>query len=87
MNKFAGFYLSEAAGMNNLLNTGHPELPYMEPLRINDTGAFIYKLLDSGSTVEEVIAKVSTEYEISYDTAREDVTEFVKELKAFGVNI
>ena len=84
---FTDFYLSEAAGLHMILNIGHPELAYIEPLRINETGAFVYKLLDSGNSVDEVIKRVSSEYGISEDNAREDVTEFVIKLRDFGVNV
>ncbi len=47
---------------------------------INDVGAFIWELLESEVTIEELVDAVATKYSISSDTARADIDELVQQL-------
>lgn len=82
---FEGFILREVAGKYNLLNLNNMDVPYTQPLRLNETGATIWKEITKGKTTEEIAEFLAAKYDISKETAGEDLAAFVKELKKFGV--
>jgi len=47
---------------------------------LNETGTFIWQLLDGTKTVEEIIKKVCDEFEVSYKKAQKEVINFLSEL-------
>ncbi|WP_371785129.1 PqqD family protein [Streptosporangium subroseum] len=52
---------------------------------MSGTARFIWRQIDGGRTVLDISEIVSKEYEISQETALEDVQEFVVELVGLGV--
>lgn len=50
---------------------------------LNETGAFIWELIDGKRTVEELIAELTSEYEISAEEAEKDVLEFIEDMKRY----
>jgi hypothetical protein len=50
---------------------------------LNETGAFIWELIDGKRNIGELIAELISEYEISPEEAREDVFEFIEDLKKY----
>ena len=83
----SGFVLRKAAGMINLLSIDHPDKPYVNPLRINETGAEIWEMLLLGMKEEEIAGEIAKEYEIDIKEAGEDVGAFMDSLKKFGVKV
>lgn len=47
---------------------------------LNETGAFIWDQIDGKRSVEEIIILMTSEYEVGFETAREDVFEFVEKM-------
>lgn len=80
-----GFILREVAGEFNLLNLNHFDIPYSNPLKLNETGAFIFRQFACGKTMEQIAEIMSEKYEITTETALEDIKSFSSELKTFGV--
>lgn len=52
---------------------------------INETGAWIFKKFSLNLSVEDVAKELSSEYDISYEEALEDVLSFSLELKKLGI--
>ncbi len=50
---------------------------------LNETGAFIWELIDGSRNVEEIINKLVEEYNIDKETATTDVFEFAENLKDY----
>ena len=54
-------------------------------IKLNSTGAFLWKLLSQNDQTEESLVKALTEqYTTDLGTAREDVTDFINVIKAYG---
>jgi hypothetical protein len=51
----------------------------------NETGSRIWELLAEEPTVEEVVAQIRGEFEVSEEQAQADVTAFLEELAAKGM--
>ena len=50
---------------------------------LNETGAYIWELINGKRSVEEIINVVTTEYEIDYETASKDVFSFIENMRNF----
>lgn len=50
---------------------------------LNETGAFIWELIDGKRTVEELKNALTSEYEISAEEAERDIFEFVENLRKY----
>jgi hypothetical protein len=50
---------------------------------LNDTGAFIWELIDGKRTVEELIIAMTKEYDIDNETASTDVLDFIDNMSKY----
>ena len=50
-------------------------------ITLNDSGAFFWNALLKDTTVDEVVKKVTSEYEVDEEKAKSDVENFVAMLK------
>lgn len=50
---------------------------------LNETGAFIWDVIDGKKSIEEIIELVTDEYEIDKTSAGNDVNEFIEKMKGF----
>jgi len=57
----------------------------VEMFALSEVGQFIWSLADGTKGVPELVAEVIREFEVSEDQAQIDVTEFVAQLRAFGL--
>ena len=53
-------------------------------LTLNETGAFIWKMLENGATEEEIVLALSNEYDAPYCTISNDVKCVLETLKKIG---
>lgn len=56
------------------------DLETSEYYSLNDTGTFIWELLDSGTPPESIPAAVAEEFDVSPERAESDTAAFLKEL-------
>lgn len=81
------YQLRYAAGIYWLLDMNQPGIPYQKPLPLNETGAFIWQMLEKGNTQEEIADCLSKKYGMNRKMSLEDVRTFVGQLCARGMNI
>ena len=75
-----GFLLREVAGQTVVLPCGDAlELNMM--ITLNDTGKFLWQLLEQETTEEALVAALLKEYDVDPDTAAKSVAAFVAKLK------
>jgi len=60
-----------------------PELPYA--LYLNEVASVIWKLLVKGETIETIAEKLSSIYDVAKSKAKNDILEFIEELKKLEV--
>ncbi|MBR7112447.1 MAG: PqqD family protein [Clostridia bacterium] len=51
---------------------------------VNETGSFIWDALESDISMDELVEKITENYEIDAETARAHATDFVNTLKGVG---
>ena len=54
-------------------------------INLNETGAFLFKLMQSGSDREELISKMLDEYEVTPKKAEEDIDLFIEKVKGADI--
>ena len=52
---------------------------------LNETGTFLWKLMDSSVIRQDLVNKMHDTYDVSFNDARKDVDEFLNELKINGL--
>ena len=50
---------------------------------LNETGAFIWELIDGKKNIEEIISALTEEYEIDLETALKDVLLFIENMSKY----
>lgn len=52
---------------------------------LNETGAFIWRKIEEGSEVKEIISKVADEYDVTLEEAERDTIEYISYLNEKGL--
>jgi methyltransferase-like protein len=50
---------------------------------LNETGAFLWEMIDGRKTISDLIESLISEYEIDKETAAADVMSFIEEMKIY----
>lgn len=48
---------------------------------LNETGAFLWKLLEQDTTQQDLVSALLAEYEVDMETAKQDVEKFLADLR------
>lgn len=82
----SGFVLSSVYGKNLVIPTGSRGADFNGMITMNETGAFLWKQLESDKSEEELVSAVCGHYpEVKEDYAAECVRDFVKQLREADV--
>ena len=81
----SGFVIREIAGQYMAVPVGERVNDLHGMIALNETGAFIWKLLENEKTEEDLARALTEEYEVSYEEALEAVREFIKMLSCENV--
>ena len=78
-----GFLLRQIAGQTVVLPVGG-DLDLNMMITLNDTGAFLWKLLETEQDEAGLVAALLAEYDVDADTAKRCVAAFVQKLNDNG---
>ena len=76
-----GFVLRTVAGSNVVVPTGDRALDFNGVITLNNSGMFLWKLLETETDETALADALMEEYKIDEALARESVSEFVAKLK------
>ena len=76
-----GFILRKVGIQYVVAATGKASESFNGMLRLNESGAFVFRLLQEGITREELVNRVVAEYDVSEEAARADVEHFLAGLQ------
>lgn len=76
-----GFAKREIAGSNIVVPVGKNSLEFNGMITLNDSGSFFWDCLSRDTTIDEVVKKVTAEYDVDAERAKKDVEAFVKMLE------
>jgi hypothetical protein len=74
-----GYLLRNVAGNDVVVPVGNLDFDGM--ITLNETGSFIWKALEKGCSMEELISKFLEEYDVDPATAEKDLAAFLQKLK------
>ena len=76
-----GFILRKVGAQYVVAATGKASENFNGMMRLNESGAFAFRLMQQGITEEELTIRLMEEYEVSEQTARKDVAAFTAALR------
>ena len=80
-----GFVVRTVAGESVVIALKEVSKEFNGVIRLNDTGRFLWDMLVTGADEEALVKALLSEYDVSEEIARADVSSFVAKLK--GANI
>ena len=80
-----GFLLRSVAGNNVVVPIGQATLDFNGMMSLNETGAFIFSKMLDGTTKEQLIEDLISEYEVEREIAQKDVDDFIKKVEGEGL--
>lgn len=78
------FALRQVAGTWVVLPLAEATLDFNGMLTLNESGLMLWHLLEKGSDKESLAKALTEEYEVTFEQALADVTEFVDKLEKAG---
>ena len=75
-----GFVLREVAGSFIVVAVGEAVKNFKGIINLNETGAFLWRVLEQGATKDELVAKLLSEYDVDEATAITDIDAFINKL-------
>ena len=76
----SGYMLREVAGNYVAVAIGQEAVNFNGLIRTNETGAFLWKLLENDVTEEKLTSEMCKEYDVDKKTAASDVKAFIVQL-------
>ena len=80
-----GFVLRNVADATIVVPTGKASLDFNGMITLNETGAFLWRLLESDTNEEAMLAAMLAEFEVGEATAKAGIERFVAKLKSEGL--
>ena len=75
------FMLRKIADSYVVVPVGRQTLDFNGIINLNETGAFLFELLQKGASRDELVEKLLAEYEVERDRAQADVDKFIQSVK------
>ena len=79
------FILRKVADSYVVVPVGKLTLDFNGIINLNETGAFLFELLQKGAEREDLIEKMLEEYEVSPEKAASDIDIFIQKVKEADV--
>lgn len=77
----SGYMMREVAGSYVVVPIGS-SLDFSGVMTLNETGAFLWKQLETEKNENELMVSMLEEYDIDEATLKKDIVEFISKLKA-----
>ncbi|MBQ4154468.1 MAG: PqqD family protein [Clostridia bacterium] len=79
------FVVRSVAGSNVVVPTGAATVDFNGIMTLNDTGMFLWGLLEKGAQKEDLLKALLSEYDVDEATAKEDIEKFLTKLQEAGL--
>lgn len=79
------FVVRSVAGSNVVVPTGAATVDFNGIMTLNDTGMFLWGLLEKGAQKEDLLKALLSEYDVDEATAKEDIEKFLTKLLEAGL--
>lgn len=78
------FYIKQVAGLNIVVATGETAENMNAMINLNESAAFLWKQLENDITEDELIKRLTEEYDVDYEKASNCVDKFISKLNEIG---
>lgn len=79
------FVLREIAGDYILIPIASADDVFNGVITLNDTGAFIWKQIEDGKNIEDIVNALQNEYEVTGEIAKRDIQKLCDNFKKLGI--
>lgn len=79
------FILRKVADSYVVVPVNNMSLDFNGIINLNETGAFLFELLQNGADREELISKLLDEYEVTEQKAENDIDLFIEKVKGADI--
>ena len=79
-----GYLLRTVAGKNIVVSVG-AQLDFNGMLTLNDTGVYLWNLLQKDTTKDDILNKMLEEYDVSEEIASADIDAFIQKLRQANI--
>lgn len=79
------FLIREVAGENILIATGNASQDFNGLITINEVAKFILENIDACENEDDLIRKITEEFDIDEETARNDAREYIYQALSVGI--
>lgn len=80
-----GFILREVADSYVVVAVGDKLREFNSIINLNETGAFLWRILEKETTEQELIEKLLEEYDVDRETAEKDIKDFIQKIQEAGL--
>ncbi|MBQ5810519.1 MAG: PqqD family protein [Clostridia bacterium] len=80
-----GFMLKEVAGTNVVVPVGENSVDFNAMITLNESGAFLWQALQNECDAEDLVAALTSEYDVDANTARKDIDKFIATISGAGL--
>lgn len=80
-----GFLLRSVGGRNVVVAIGKASENFNGLITLNETGAFLWKMLQNGTTYQEMLNSMLSEYDVDEQTARDGIDQFLETSRNAGL--
>ena len=76
-----GFILKDVAGSKIVIATGEQRMNFNGVITFNEVGAEVLNLLDGTNSVEDIVAKISSDYNAPVEIVKADIEKLIEKMK------
>ncbi len=80
-----GFMLKQVCDEFMVVPVGAASVDFKSVIRLNETGAFLWRILENGATKEDMLKDILDEYDVPADVASADIDAFILKLNDAGI--
>lgn len=84
MKRNTSFLLRQVAGKQVVVPLGRAAVDFPGMLTLNDSGVYLWELLEKSQTVDTLVAAMCEKYAVEETVAREDIAIFLGKLRQVG---
>ncbi len=79
-----GLMLRSVGGVNMVVAVGDMAARFKGIVRLNETGVFLWKQLESDSDESALVTAMTEKYDVEEDVAKRDVAAFIEKMRQVG---
>lgn len=76
-----GYMLREVAGCSVVVAIGVDTMDFGGMINLNESGTFLWKLLEEGASEQELLSKMLDEYDVEESVAKQDIAVFLNKMR------